>query len=318
MRKRLITILLLLGTLYFLTGCGKSQSKTELSALTTEPSEQETTVNTITELIFTEPIETEATEPGRILPELQNPENEDFVAVTDYIPSIFTELKYATEDNFTDSRIYDFTDVYLRYGTVLKLKAVSEELEEQGLFLKIWDGFRPVSAQFTLWEAYPDPVYVANPNNGFGAHTRGNTVDISLVDSMGREVEMPTGFDDFSKLADRDYSDCTPEATENALLLQTVMEKHGFNGYWGEWWHYSDKDPYDVETVFDPAAISWWYADCQEFISLRTKPDVKAECSIRISAGEIMLLLGYDEGFALVDYEGLRGYVLLDFISPIT
>ena len=130
--------------------------------------------------------------------------------------------------------------------------AVSRDLEELGLYLKIWDGFRPVSAQFRLWEICPDPTYVANPNSGYSSHSRGNTVDLTLVDGNGTELEMPTGFDDFSARADRDYSDCTPEEAANAQVLELVMEKHGFSGYFGEWWHFSDTDNYPVEEVFSP------------------------------------------------------------------
>ena len=63
---------------------------------------------------------------------------------------------------------------------------------------------------------------------------------------------MPTGFDDFSALADRDYSDCSAEAARNAILLEEIMEKYGFKGYRGEWWHYTDTDAYEVEQVFVP------------------------------------------------------------------
>ena len=129
---------------------------------------------------------------------------------------------------------------------------VQQKLRQQGLGLKIWDGFRPPSAQFKLWDICPDSTYVANPNTGFSSHSRGNTVDITLVDSSGKELEMPTGFDDFSKLADRDYSDCTAEAAANAQLLQDVMTDAGFSAYWGEWWHYSDAVKYDVEMEFIP------------------------------------------------------------------
>lgn len=73
---------------------------------------------------------------------------------------------YATENNFTGVRIYDFTDAYLRYGTVKKLANVQKELKEQGYSLKIWDAYRPFEAQQKLWEVYPDPNYVANPANG--------------------------------------------------------------------------------------------------------------------------------------------------------
>lgn len=177
---------------------------------------------------------------------LPEPADDEMVRVTDYIDGIFVELKYATQDNFTGQVIYDFTDARLRYGTVKKLAAVQDELEEQGLSLKIWDAFRPVSAQFKLWEVCPNSAYVANPNTGYSSHSTGNTVDITLVASDGEAVEMPTGFDDFTAAADRDYSDVNQTAAENALLLQSAMEAQGFVGYFSEWWHFSDCVGYPV------------------------------------------------------------------------
>ena len=180
-----------------------------------------------------------------------------FVRVTDHIPNIFIDLRYATESNFTGQAIYDFRDAYLRYGTVKKLIAVQNELRSQGLILKIWDAFRPTAAQFRLWEVCPDPSYVADPTKGFSDHSRGNTLDITLCYADGTELKMPTGFDDFSALADRDYSDCAPEAAANAKLLESIMTKHGFTGYAGEWWHYSDTTSYDEdETFFLPVTES--------------------------------------------------------------
>ena len=195
------------------------------------------------------------TPPPETLPETSAPEPSpsDFVRVLDYIPSARQELMYATADNFTGQVIYDFSDAYLRYGTVKKLAAVSADLAELGLTLKIWDSFRPVSAQFKLWEVCPDPAFVANPETGFSSHSRGSTVDVTLVDETGTELEMPTGFDDFSAKADRDYSDCTETAAAHAELLEILMEKHGFNGYSGEWWHFSDTDEYPVEQSFIPS-----------------------------------------------------------------
>lgn len=178
------------------------------------------------------------------------PEDSVFVAVTDYVPDIQVDLKYASEDNFTGQVVYDFSTAYLRYGTVKKLAAVQADLKELGLGLKIWDGFRPVSAQYRLWEICPDPRYVADPEKGFSSHSRGNTVDVTLVDSEGKDLLMPTGFDDFSALADRDYSDCTAEAANNAEILEILMEKHGFSGYRREWWHYTDTTEYPVEEIF--------------------------------------------------------------------
>ena len=180
------------------------------------------------------------------------PAEDAFVRVTKYIPEIRQELPYATEDNFTGQVIYDFPDAYLRWGTLKKLRAVSDELAQMGLGLKIWDGFRPVSAQFRLWQVCPNPTYVANPEKGFSSHSRGNTVDLTLVDEAGRELEMPTAFDDFTAKADRDYSDCSETAAENARLLERMMEKHGFSGYFGEWWHFTDTQDYPVDKVFEP------------------------------------------------------------------
>lgn len=178
------------------------------------------------------------------------PQDMDFVLVKDYIPDVVIDLAYATENNFTKTVIYDFSDCYLRYGTVKKLMQVQEKLKESGFRLKIWDGFRPIAAQEKLWEVCPDPTYVANPATGVSSHCKGNTVDITLVYSDGSEVKMPTGFDDFSTLADRDYSDCPEEARKNAEFLEELMEAMGFKPYFGEWWHFSDTTDYPVEKEF--------------------------------------------------------------------
>lgn len=170
--------------------------------------------------------------------------------MADYIPNIEVDLKYAAADDFTGTVIYDFTDAYLRYGTVEKLAAVQEELEELGYGLRIWDALRPVSAQFKLWEVCPNSAYVANPNTGCSSHSRGNTVDITLVALDGSEVPTPTGFDDFSALADRDYSDCAEQTAANARLLEETMSAHGFRPYRAEWWHFSDEVSYGVEEGF--------------------------------------------------------------------
>ena len=243
---------------------------------------------------------------------LVNPKDTDFVRVKDYIPDILTELKYGTTDNFTGQVIYEYEDVFLRYGSVMKLKAVSEELNRQGLYLKVWDGFRPVSAQFKLWEICPDDTYVANPNVGYSNHSRGFAVDLTLVDSDGHELPMPTGFDDFSARADRDYSECDPQAAENARTLEKIMEKHGFQGYWGEWWHFNDTNKYDVEDSFDPALICRRHTGADlELLEQLWDPSTVI---LTIPAGESVTLLGFREEYSLVEYWGYRGYLPTEFL----
>lgn len=234
--KRLIIPLLM-----FLLLCGCAREQTEPSAI------PETAVPEEAVTVFLP----EETDPAVEYPD---PKDMVFVAIADYIPDILIDLKYAGTDNFTGQVVYDFSTAYLRYGTVRKLAAVQEDLRQLGLGLKIWDGFRPVSAQYKLWEICPDTRYVSNPQLGFSSHSRGNTVDVTMVDEDGREVEMPTAFDDFSKKADREYSDCTQEAADNALILEALMEKHGFSGYKNEWWHFTDTVAYPVEETFLPGA----------------------------------------------------------------
>lgn len=234
-----------------LAGCSAPVAELESTRTTTTAA----TEAVLSELAVTETTETETTEAETTAATettLPEPADDAMVRVRDYIPDIVVELRYATEDNFTGQKIYNFTDAWLRYGTVKKLMKVQAELREKGLCLKIWDAFRPTAAQFRLWEICPDPVYVSNPNNGFSSHSRGNTVDVTLVYADGAELTMPTGFDDFSALADRDYSDCGQEAADNARFLEELMEACGFRPYFGEWWHFSDETAYEVETEFLP------------------------------------------------------------------
>ncbi len=179
--------------------------------------------------------------------------DKEFVRVKDYIPELEVELRYAGPDNFTGKKIYDFTDAWLRYGTVQKLMKAQEILKFQGYGLKIWDAYRPVYAQFILWEVYPDSTFVADPTTGFSDHSRGNTVDVTVIDSDGKEVIMPTEFDSFSPLADRDYRDVMDkESVVNAWMLQETMIEAGFIPYQDEWWHFSDNVVYEVEKSFKP------------------------------------------------------------------
>ena len=217
-------------------------TETATSAPTQPPTEMPT--ETPTQAVIIAP-----TEPA-LLPE---PEDAELVRVMDYLPSVREELAYATEGNFTGQQVYDFYNAYLRYGTVKKLAQVSAELEQLGYGLLIWDGFRPVSAQAALWEICPDPAFVSHPVTGTRAHCRGNAVDLTLFDlQTGELLPMPTDFDDFSALADRDYTDCDPIAAANATLLENVMKKHGFKPYRAEWWHFTDTDSYPVADDFQP------------------------------------------------------------------
>ena len=265
----------------------------------------------------TQPKDTDATGEAPEAVRQTEPADSDFVRIRDYIPDEVCELPYASRDNFTGDVVYDFTEPFLRYGTVKKLTQVQQELKQGGMFLKIWDGFRPTSAQYTLWEAFPNANYVSNPDKGFSSHSRGNTVDVTLVYADGSPVIMPTGYDDFTPLADRDYSDCEPGAAANAVLLERIMESYGFTPYFGEWWHFSDTKSYPIEESFTPAPGYPYFAQCSEYISLRSRPDTGAEVLCTIPAGEEFELIAWYGSFAMVLYQDAWGYVLREYVAPV-
>lgn len=239
--KRIFGILLISLLLF---GCARTEQSNASSTVTVN-----TTTPVIAEPEITVPETTvpPVTLSPTLVPEIfPEPNDEDFVLLSDYIPGIVIDLKYATTDNFTGQIIYESNDAFLRYGTVKKLIEVQKALEAKGLSLKLWDGYRPPAAQWKLWDICPDGNYVSDPNKGYSSHSRGNTVDVTLVDENGLELEMPTGFDDFTKRADRDYSDCSETQRNNALLLEELMLQYGFKPYAKEWWHYSDTVKYDV------------------------------------------------------------------------
>jgi len=176
--------------------------------------------------------ETSAYPPGRVV---------DVVDIKEVNPRIVVDMKYASEDNFAKKRLYDSNTCFLRKSTAVKLDSVQKELEKMNLGLKVWDCYRPLAVQRIFWEILPDERYVANPKNG-SRHNRASAVDLTLVDSEGRELQMPTGFDDFTPRADHHYPDLPDRVIRNRELLKGLMEKAGFISLPEEWWHYDDEN----------------------------------------------------------------------------
>lgn len=162
------------------------------------------------------------------------------VNLEEEIPSAHFEIRYATTDNFTGKVVYESPTCLLHKEAATALKNVQLELETMGLSIKVWDGYRPFSAQEKFWELVPDPRYVSDPKKG-GRHTRGTAIDLTLVTKEGKELPMPSLFDDFSEKAYRNYMGASREAIINRELLRLVMEKHGFEGLPTEWWHFDYK-----------------------------------------------------------------------------
>ena len=171
------------------------------------------------------------------------------VKVKEIIPDIEIELKYSTTDNFTKQILYPTNTCYLAFGTLENLKLVQDSLRNiyshngskysEGLGLKIWDGYRPRSVQYRMWEIIPDSRYVADPNKG-SSHNRGGAVDLTIIDfSTKRELDMPTIFDFFGVEAHHEYMNHPDHVIVNRELLKNLMTNLGsFSIYAEEWWHY--------------------------------------------------------------------------------
>ena len=163
------------------------------------------------------------------------------VDVTALDPTLVVDLRYATADNFTGKKIYSEAKCLLLRPTAERLAEANKEFATLGYRIKVWDAYRPLSAQQTLWDVVSDRTFVADPKKG-SIHNRGAAVDVTLVDKDGKELPMPTGFDDFSEKAGIKYAGCTEEQAANRELLATIMVKHGFSRYEAEWWHFADTE----------------------------------------------------------------------------
>ena len=155
--------------------------------------------------------------------------------------NIRLDIRYATANNFLKRKLYSTPKCALRSSVAQKLALVQTDLEKVGLGLKVYDCYRPFSVTKQMWEVLPDPNYVANPARG-SRHNRGAAVDLTLVDRTGKELEMPTPFDDFTAKAHRDYAGGSAQSRKNRQLLEDAMKKQGFIGITTEWWHFDSED----------------------------------------------------------------------------
>ncbi|MBI4386209.1 MAG: M15 family metallopeptidase [Elusimicrobia bacterium] len=162
---------------------------------------------------------------------------EPLVDIREISKDIVVDFPYATDRNFTHRTLYPVNRCLLRASVAKRLALVQSDLAPQGLGLKLWDCYRPLSIQKKLWELVPNPDYVADPKRG-SRHNRGAAVDVTLVDSGSRPLEMPTDFDDFSPKAHRDYPQLDTKVLDNRRRLEHAMRRRGFSGLKTEWWHF--------------------------------------------------------------------------------
>ena len=174
----------------------------------------------------------------------------DFVDIRKVDFTVRLDIRYATPNNFMKKAVYPEAKCALRKPVAIALSKAQSELKLVGLSLKVYDCYRPLSVQRKLWEITPDERYVANPEKG-SKHNRGAAVDLTMVDTSGNELEMPSRYDEFTERAHRNYQGGSKKALANRKRLEEVMTRAGFAGLDTEWWHFDYKgwEKYDLEDV---------------------------------------------------------------------
>ncbi len=165
------------------------------------------------------------------------------VELSDLDNTLKLDIRYATAANFVGTAVYTEPRAFMQKPAAEALIRVHRKLKKQNLGLVIFDGYRPWSVTKMFWEVTPEDKrkFVANPVKG-SRHNRGCAIDLSLFDlKTGKELEMPSPFDDFTDKASPKYTGGTAEQTKNRELLRAAMEAEGFTVNENEWWHFDYK-----------------------------------------------------------------------------
>jgi zinc D-Ala-D-Ala dipeptidase len=158
--------------------------------------------------------------------------------------TIKLDIRYATSNNFLGRPVYKESRAFLQRPAAEALLRASRKLREKGFGLLVFDGYRPWSVTRIFWDSTPQDKkqFVANPSQG-SRHNRGCAVDLTLYDlRSGKEVEMPSGYDEMTDRAYPNYSGGTQEQRRRREMLREAMESEGFTVYEFEWWHFDYKD----------------------------------------------------------------------------
>lgn len=147
------------------------------------------------------------------------------------------------------------------------LAKAAQDLRKQGYRLLIWDSYRPQKAvdDFVRWINDPKNTgdksfypklkksdllkgnYIAEKSG----HTRGSTVDLTIIKKDGSFVDMGGTFDLFSEVSHPNYKKLTKKQKKNRKILHNAMVKAGFKGIDSEWWHFTLKDEPYKDTYFN-------------------------------------------------------------------
>lgn len=167
---------------------------------------------------------------------------------------IVVDLRYAGCDNFAGRVLYAGLDcAWLRAEAAAGLQAAADWLAatRPDWRLLVLDALRPQRVQEAIWRdvaGTPAQEYFADPGRG-SIHSFGMAVDVTLLDPLGHEADMGSGFDEMTPashpalhaqhLASGVLS--AAQVADRECLLQ-AMQRGGFAGIPHEWWHFDHGD----------------------------------------------------------------------------
>lgn len=216
-----------------------------------------------------------------------------FVYIEHVDPTIMQNMIYYYERNFIGSRIngYKAPRAILTIEAANALKEVQQQLSKAGYSLVIYDAYRPKKAveHFVNWghdvndqkmkDAYYPYIEKIEIFDGYvskkSAHSRGSTVDLTIIE-LGKEitespvmlkrflkdkryinyfddntVDMYSSVDLMDKASGHDSDLINEESLENRNYLRSIMIKHNFTPYSKEWWHYTLQNEPFKDQYFD-------------------------------------------------------------------
>lgn len=194
--------------------------------------------------------------------------NDPLVDLTDY--------GFELEPAYYNDGLSDNPDMHLRKTVAELLAALRDDLSP--LNFKIWDGWRSREVQNKIYMKYWKEmasehqgwteeqlleqvgtfVTVATDPNIIPIHATGGSVDLTLVDVSGAELDMGTDFDHFGPEAAALYFEHHGEnetARDNRRLLREALTKADFRYDDDEWWHFDYGNQIWAAALGKPKAI---------------------------------------------------------------
>lgn len=172
----------------------------------------------------------------------------------DALVGVQVDLRYAGSNNFASRNLYGRMDcAWLRAEAAAGLETAARWLQGQrpGWRILVLDALRPQRIQEAIWvdvAGTPQQEYFANPERG-SIHSFGMAVDVTLLDPMGREADMGSGFDEMTPrshpaLHEQHLASGVLSAAQVAEreCLRLAMHAGGFAGIPHEWWHFDHGD----------------------------------------------------------------------------